>query len=711
MAPTPSRSSNLSETLSRQISQFSPNDSISETLSRPTSKEGPIHVRLPELPQPTPRSDPLKPSAEESTQQEALASDKDADTTTDTKGTSSELPEEQRISSSEKRRVADDSAKLSTEGTQDELIRQLKVVIRAQHAKIQELKAGRLAGDQRESESTSPAMETAVSTTVHIGMIEQLKRDASKDQDSLKRLTAQIRRLQNVVKDQQKQNEDLKAANRRYVNILSDASSSIMPRDEAVAPSSRQRDNDRPTPSKASPSVASDAIQRVQEEAPVQAPMVPSGGRKSKDSGTVRLYQAMRGIFSLWREETPQGILTAVMKCAGDLIEGGPSSVMTLYIVDPELRSAMDALANETIILAPTKFYLKGQVTVYAYQRRGGRIEPPRFSDLSQLPCRALGHLVLPLQAKDKPPFAVVQIVIHQPAESPKTRMIKGRAGQRSDNEAQHDGDKDSDQSATLADAQTAALELLCGTAANIIDSYQKSAVEENIRRRSEECLAIAAEISSVPRLTDFEHEVKILLRNFFNVAYVRICFFDSDLNMLLTVPTRPYKSGREVEQDPSFKQAVVGRRQLQRISLQDGIVGKCLRKQQTFHVEQVVMSTDMSERADGVDMSVGLDVNMLVGPMVANLSEKILLIGTLQIVEKKPRADADKKPSRRTLKKEKERDDEEEPECEPFSEEDQRFFDSLLKVLGLAAYRTMQLQARHDLHDIEIHVEKLMER
>ena len=38
------------------------------------------------------------------------------------------------------------------------------------------------------------------------------------------------------------------------------------------------------------------------------------------------------------------------------------------------------------------------------------------------------------------------------------------------------------------------------------------------------------------------------------------------------------------------------------------------------------------------------------------------------------------------------------------------RFFASILKILGLAAYRTMQLQARSDRADVDIHVEKLLE-
>merc|ERR1712070_439722 len=116
----------------------------------------------------------------------------------------------------------------------------------------------------------------------------------------------------------------------------------------------------------------------------------------------------------------------------------------------------------------------------------------------------------------------------------------------------------------------------------------------------------------------------------------------DGDSRVLLTVPTRPHRSGAVDQEDETFKTAVVGRRLLHRISLQDGIVGKCVRKMQIIHVEQLIMSADVSERADGVDMSsYSTDINMLARPMVANLSEKVLLIGTLQIIEKK-RDDAD---------------------------------------------------------------------
>jgi len=305
-------------------------------------------------------------------------------------------------------------------------------------------------------------------------------------------------------------------------------------------------------------------------------------------------------------------------------------------------------------------------------------------------------------------------VVIHRAAESSPRHRRVGRPRVRDAHDGVTDQENSLEQSVALTDAQISALELLCGTAGSIIEMHLRSCDEQTIRKRSEECLAIAAEISSVPRLTDFEHAVKILLLKFFHVACVRLCFFDSELHVLLTVPTRPHRSGKPAgvqdEEDDTFKTAaVVGRRQLQRISTMDGIVGKCIRKMQVIHSDSLAGSVEVSERADGVDIGGwSADINMLTGPMVANLSEKVLTIGVLQIIEKKS-SSVDSSSSRTS--KAQSGSKPAASQCIPFSEEDQRFFSSMLKVLGLAAYRTMQLQARSDMAHVAIHVEKLLER
>jgi hypothetical protein len=362
----------------------------------------------------------------------------------------------------------------------------------------------------------------------------------------------------------------------------------------------------------------------------------------------------------------------------------------------------------------PTKFYLKGKVTVHAFQRHSGRVEPPHFADLTWLPLRSVGEMAEPLYRDSETISAVLQAVIprandtshHGPIGRPRIRDESGK-----------DVGKPGDQVLSFTDAQISGLQLLCGTAANIIQMRFQSAEEQTIRKRSAEFLTISAEINSLARLTDFEQQVKISLMSFFNVACVRLCFFDADSRMLLTAATRPYRSGAAAPQsdqaDDILQTATVGRRQLMHIRIEEGVVGKCTRKLQVMHVDRVIMSADISERADGIDMSGrSTDLNMLAGPMVANLGDRDMIIGTLQLIDKKRKADTDTGAAVASWK----------PEVgkhtprsvspgEAFSEEDQRFFSEMLKIVGMAAHRTMQLQARNEKDDIVISVPKLLAR
>lgn len=116
----------------------------------------------------------------------------------------------------------------------------------------------------------------------------------------------------------------------------------------------------------------------------------------------------------------------------------------------------------------------------------------------------------------------------------------------------------------------------------------------------------------------------------------------------------------------------------------------------QSYHLERLKNSPEVSERADGVDMSGrASESNMLAGPMVARIGDdQPFVIGVLQLIEKKRSEDAGKGGLF----------------CDSFTEQDQRFFKSMLQILGLAAYRTMQLQARAGDSDVDIHVAKLLQ-
>lgn len=633
----------------------------------------------------------------------------------------------------------------------EHLVSQLKIVVRKQHAKIEELRSG---SEEKVDVKAliDKADETDDSKTeypipkVQALMIAELKRTAVKDREERAKMKSQIRRLQNLVEDLRATGQTHKLANKRAQSILTDLgtpsfitaaalsaspSTATLPSSVAATPSSLMElssvvGNDStletqssigasPSPqllqTLAGPGAAANAALRLASPYPSEglshtgAEAGAVTARAAQPSATTRLQQCQQGILTLWRMDTPRDIMVSLISSAWNLLRGGAPAILTLYIIDPALQSAMQGNVEDDSEEAkmqrwqPTKFYLQGKTTVHAYQKQSGRrVEPPRFADLDVLPLRGVSQLALPLQTNNQPVSAVLQVVIPQQRDGSPGQGRVGRPRVRDELEGVVDPGRHSEPVVTLTDAQVSGLNLLCGTAASINEMRVRSAKEQEIRKRSEEVLVVCAEVSSVPRLTDFEQAVKIVLMKFFNVACVRLCFFDNESRVLLAAPTQPHRAGAApVTIDPTLKKAMVGRRQLVRISLQEGIVGKCARKVQNTHVERLIGSADISERADGVDMSGrSTDLNLMCGPMVAHLSDKMILIGTLQVIEKKLPAGVVRSANSSA--------------CAPFSEEDERFFASILKILGLAAYRTMQLQARSDRADVDIHVEKLLE-
>jgi len=442
--------------------------------------------------------------------------------------------------------------------------------------------------------------------------------------------------------------------------------------------------------------------------------------------------------LGLWREVTPHGLLVAMMASAQEILKSSPGPrTLTLYVIDPWLRKVMadhrEEITESWKQMTPTRYYLKGKVTIDAYQRDGGRVEAPRFSDVTSLPLRELGEAALPLQTRlGETVFAALQVTFPNAAEAQAQRggvaSVRTRRSPRRQEEQADQADVTVKDRSVLSDSQWNALQLLVGTTVGILDMRLQVEGEKTLQDRARDCLKIAAEVSGTRSLPDFEQKVKLLLSGFFNVAAVRLCFYDQDNKTLVTSPSRPFRYGallpyeqgdhsREIELETA---PVVGRRNVVTFSIQEGIVGRCVRKQQCVNLDRLLASVEVSERIDGVDMSGRSgEINMLTGPMVAHLGEdRQLVMGTLQLIAKKRRLDTDntKMPQRPAGAKSAKRKGVPEEmrlrggPCDPFTDEDQDFFSSMLKILGLAAYRTMQVQARAEEGEVPLHVVRLFQ-
>jgi len=438
----------------------------------------------------------------------------------------------------------------------------------------------------------------------------------------------------------------------------------------------------------------------------------PRGDSNARNyGGTRRLAAAARNTLCLWREETPRSLLHQLLYGAAQLLDAS-SSVM-LYVADPWLRNAMrehgadndddagDAGGGK--VMRRTVFYLSGKLTVHGYRRDGRRPEPPRFASLAVLPIRGAGSvLALPLQAGPGQPVLAALQATAAPAEDRATYdpLWSGVPGGRECEEMSV-----ADGFLSLSDGQIKSLELLCSTAAGILDMRRRMESVKSFQARTTECLEIVAKVHSAPHLVEFEQRAKTSMTKFFNVACARIVFYSAATRELMAVATRAHCRSNDGT-SPREPKAVIGRQIITRISIQDGVVGRCVRRKEIFHLDPIVDSPFLSEAADGVEVSGQKgQINMLAGPLVADLSDDTSkIVGVLQLIQKRPPEvnaaggkSGDPDSARRSR-------------CEVFTDEDQRFFAELLRVLGLAAYRTMQIQSRNESSpDEEISIERLL--
>merc|ERR1711920_883597 len=111
----------------------------------------------------------------------------------------------------------------------------------------------------------------------------------------------------------------------------------------------------------------------------------------------------------------------------------------------------------------------------------------------------------------------------------------------------------------------------------------------------------------------------------------------DASTESLLMTATGGMRRERGVAIDQRESVKVVGRRNITRIPVQQGIIGRCARKKQIFKLDRIVSSPFVSESADGVDVHKMGEVNMMVGPLLAHMGDDdTRVMGVLQLVDKK---------------------------------------------------------------------------
>eukprot|EP00927_Polykrikos_kofoidii_P022266 TRINITY_DN20827_c0_g1_i1.p1 TRINITY_DN20827_c0_g1~~TRINITY_DN20827_c0_g1_i1.p1 ORF type:complete len:849 (-),score=167.76 TRINITY_DN20827_c0_g1_i1:123-2669(-) len=374
---------------------------------------------------------------------------------------------------------------------------------------------------------------------------------------------------------------------------------------------------------------------------------------------------------TFWKNQldTPMAVLTSLVEVTGRLLSDRPGTIITLYMIDPWLRQAAYKMTA-----TPAVFYLgQGKAQLQVFQQDGVRPEAPRFEDLTALPARTRTLLAVSVTM---PTFhrkmAVLQAhtpEVHsrttKPALAPK--VLKDMLGK----------DIGSDAKASFTDGQLMCMQLVCSVAGSLLEQIERMEKKEAELGRQRESAEVTVTVNKARSLPDFEQRVKHLLCTFFAVRVVRILFFNAETEELLI---------------SSAQTAPIRRKECTAVSINKGIVGLCARRMQVLHVINVAKHPFADAFADGLIRNgkyMTTEASMLVGPMVVDYDEGGTLVGVVQLLDRnKKRSDVGTKASAAGKCDGKGGIDGE----AGFSMEEQDFFKQFLRVLAHVAWRMLQV-------------------
>eukprot|EP00440_Ansanella_granifera_P031094 gb/GFBE01033766.1/.p1 GENE.gb/GFBE01033766.1/~~gb/GFBE01033766.1/.p1 ORF type:complete len:683 (+),score=124.97 gb/GFBE01033766.1/:1-2049(+) len=621
----------------------------------------------------------------------------------------------------------------------NEEVKLLKEIIRIQQRRIDELQS-------------SIAVPSPGSPTAFSALSLQSDKSPRPDEDVLEK----VQRLSGEVRRLRQDNKELRRANRRLRDMLTQEEARAGPDSEKSAPDSGASGPPSPShagsmsPEKRSMEQVSPGPHRRLHTLQNLAMSAHRASYAKKESAqALSVLEQHAGNFKKLLREAASA--RAVFKHLFDSVQHlqkiSPGVVFTLYVFSPHVRQALsnDEKSTNDIFERPTHFYLeRGKLPCEGYRRDGLRAEAPSFTDLSQLPVKQPKVLALPLQAGNNyaSPLAALQASFPFDEEIPEHGPASHRAEhggghgspmreRRSIVSLANDGaaivptqqpvvrNPDRTSSAKLLRSGTSsdlasrarmqleeeeepedfrsglqrwsetdilALEMLCQTAAQVLMWQHRAATLKVSQQRMEKSMQLVSEVMTCNSISTFEQALRVHLMELFGATSVRIGWYDppSDVLFVIATPSRNVASGAQPDRRKSF--ASVGVRHVNRIKLTDGIVARCVKKGQIIRIDRISAWKIIHDDADGVNSNTDVRDSMLAGPLTmtpADESASSQVVGTLQLTVKggaKNKHDPG-----------------------AFSCEDERLFTALIKALGTAAYRAMQVQASRPPEKIEL--------
>jgi GAF domain-containing protein len=546
----------------------------------------------------------------------------------------------------------------------DELIKQLKHIVKAQHGKIEELR------ERLEFEPTG---------IIRGHLIEHDAMNMAKVRESNEELRQTVFRLKADLQKARGDNDTLRKTNKRLKSMLlqqqsADSSDELVTQVGSTLRSTATMNDTQSSFHSAQEKghqVDSTCERSFAATAPLPSmrpsPASPPLSRPRTCMGNVgSVQQALPGFSKLWRLssvvpmfwrnlETPAGVLETLIEISSRLLGDGPSPSILVYMLDPWLRLS----ASEPAEGPPTLFYLgAGKMTVQVFRKDSTRAEAPRFNDLQALPTRTHATLAVPIQMPTShTKLAVLQVAASEDMREKRTARSAPKVL------PDYVGMPAQDSHSGFTDSQLMYLQLLCNVAGGTLEQLKVVERKQRLLDHMRTCVNVSVAINQARSLPDFEQRVKHELGNFFAVTTVRVLFFEEETQELL------------------ISSAQMKRKGVSRLSMDKGVVGLCAKRQAVIHVANISHYPYMDAAADGLQRTgrpISAEASMLVGPLVIEQAAGVRLVGVVQLLERKKRITSNS------------------PDAEPgndFSTEDQELFKQILPVCANVAWRTFRVQ------------------
>mmetsp|Transcript_21671 Transcript_21671/g.50665 ORF Transcript_21671/g.50665 Transcript_21671/m.50665 type:complete len:635 (+) Transcript_21671:65-1969(+) len=571
--------------------------------------------------------------------------------------------------------AADDSVDLAKRlWSKNELIKQLKHVVQAQHSKIEELR--------EELEILRTGSDRPFTALLHE------EASATRRNQEMQELRHTVAQLSRDMASLKKENTTLQRANKRLKGMLQQAGSASAAPVSFVAepplgsvsvlasPQSCKQGVATSLPDEDLGLTATDGFSLAGMSRPTTTVTVtPRSARRPGNSPPKALpscakQRLVSSIPLFWRDLTSSmKILSSLFDVAERILShDGTHAVLTIYVVDEWLKASCKKAKESS---EPLMQYTvdNGKTTILALQyRKDKRTEVPIFTEVMSLPIQTASSMALAVHTPGthRRIAALQATCVQDVGQSsaafsntdsglmPKV-LIKTGLAKEGDPESQ----ARSSSRRSFTDWHRATLQLACHVLGGVLEQHEVRVQQGEGFYQLQGCVEVAVALTKAPSLREFELQTTTLLANFFGVSRARVFFYSPESEELfITSPT-------------------LRRKGFYRASINEGIVGLCARRRQPVHVSDTLHHPYFSSIVDlqqaSSEKRLKKNTAMLCAPLMLGTERGDgALLGIVQLLEK-PRRNGS--------------------QSHDFSEEEEALFENLLQICSHVLWRLFKVE------------------